>query len=91
MNFLNIVLLLIAASFNSVAQLLLKKGSVAIGPIFSGSDPFIIKLIKTIFNPIIFSAIFFLVVGMFVWIKILSRTELSRAYPIQVALAIIIT
>lgn len=93
MNYFIIFTFLLASGINAVAQLLLKKGSLLIGPTLAGEGggSLIAKLFKVLLNPFIASAIILLVMGMFIWIKILSRVELSRAYPVNIALTIIFT
>ena len=91
MNYVIILAFLLASGINATAQLLLKKGSLSAGPALAENASLFDKLFKVLLNPFIASAIVFLVVGMFVWIKILSRVELSRAYPVNIALTIIFT
>ena len=91
MNYFIVLAFLLAAGINATAQLLLKKGSFSAGPALGGGTSLLDKLFGVLLNPFIASAIVFLVAGMFVWIKILSRVELSRAYPINIALTIIFT
>jgi multidrug transporter EmrE-like cation transporter len=91
MNFLGALLFFITSGLNSTGQLLLKRGSLLVKPIFSGDDPIVIKLVKVLLNPFIDTAIVCLVIGMFLWIKILGSTQLSTAYPINIALTVIIT
>ncbi len=85
------ILFLIVSGFNSAAQLLLKKGSLLLNKTLASGDSAFIKIIKILTNPFVAGAITLLAVGMIMWIKILSRAELSRAYPINIALTVIIT
>lgn len=86
-----LILFLIAAALNSGAQLLLKKGALVISPILAGSDALPIKLFRILTNPFIAVAIVVLATGMLVWIKIISQIQLSRAYPVNIALTVIVT
>lgn len=74
-----------------MAQLLLKKGSFSLDKIFAGESPFFMKLINLLIHPSIVVAAALLATGMFLWIKVLSRAELSQAYPIVIALTVITT
>lgn len=91
MNFLTIVFFAGTAGLNATAQLFLKKASLSLASTIAGNDPLLTKFLKTIVNPFVFFAVIFLGLGILLWMKILSRMELSSAYPINVALTVIIT
>ncbi|MBI4095142.1 MAG: hypothetical protein HY435_03045 [Candidatus Liptonbacteria bacterium] len=82
---------LITAGINAVAQLLLKRGSLDLGRIFAGDQNLIVRALKILANPFVFSAVVLLGSGMFLWIWLVSKVELSRAYPVNIALTIVIT
>lgn len=92
-----IIFIAIASLISASGQLLLKRGSLATGNIlrFSGdrvSAPVIIKkLIAILFEPHIFIAIILYFSSLFLWLKVLSRTEVSYAYPILISLTIMLT
>lgn len=91
MSYFYLALFLAAAGINSAAQLLLKKGSLAIAAALAGPEPIYIKLWKIATSPTIVAAAVLLAGGMLLWIRIISKIELSRAYPINIALTVIIT
>ncbi|OGZ01647.1 MAG: hypothetical protein A2946_02130 [Candidatus Liptonbacteria bacterium RIFCSPLOWO2_01_FULL_53_13] len=91
MNTFYLFLFLLAAGLNSTAQILLKKGALAIASVLSGPEALAVKAFRAFTNPFIAVAVILLATGMFLWIKIISRIELSRAYPINIALTVIIT
>jgi len=73
------------------AQLLIKKGSLITSQSQIQDSNFVIKIIRTIFEPHIFIALLIYVIGFFIWIKVLGQLELSRAYPVQISLVVILT
>lgn len=85
------LLFLLASGANAAAQLLLKRSSLVVQGILNEKDSLVFKLIKTLLNPLVAVAVILLATGMFIWLKILSKLELSRAYPINIALTIFIT
>lgn len=91
MNLIQVTLFIIIAAVNSAVQLLIKKGSLTLAPVLSGSDSLLVKISKVITNPFIIGAVFLLGSGMFLWLRIVSKVELSKAYPINIALTVIIT
>ena len=77
------VLILIAVSviLGIFGQLALKKGMSQIGE--TGlRDLLTAKLITILTNPFVFSGVFLYGISWFVWIVILSKAELSFAYPL---------
>jgi drug/metabolite transporter (DMT)-like permease len=77
-----IALALLATLIATLGQLLLKSGMRQVGPVsFSDlSDPF--PLFLTVFtNPLILIAIPLYVAGFLTWLIVLSKLDLSYAYP----------
>jgi drug/metabolite transporter (DMT)-like permease len=60
MNSATFFLIVVSVSFNALAQVLLRKGMLTLGPVPSMSDP---------------------VALLALWLAVLSRTEVSVAYP----------
>jgi len=82
---------LITAAANATAQLLLKRGAGSLSEVLSATGGWGSKLIKIFTNPFVVAAAIFLAAGMVLWIKLIGRVELSKAYPVNIALTIIIT
>ncbi len=76
-----IPLILFGVFLNAAAQIVLKKGMMGIGRFeFSISNLFPIG-IKVVSNPFIIAGIIFYAVSVVVWLMVLSRVDVSYAYP----------
>ena len=71
-----IIMLLIAVSLGSIAQLMLKMGINSFGQL---SD--LTSLISAVFTPLVFTGVLLYFLSSLLWLVILSNTELSYAYP----------
>ncbi len=91
MSNLYLAIFLVTAAVNAAAQLLLKKGALTLAPVFSGPDTLPVKLLRIIINPFVIASVVLLGAGILLWIKVISKIELSRAYPVNIALTVIIT
>lgn len=80
-----VYLLILAIGIVSlIGQLCLKRGVTEIGVIQTGSLRILIQsIIKLLSNPLILTGLCFSVVGAFIWLMILSRVDLSFAFPIS--------
>lgn len=81
MTNLQLVVILITVFMSACAQLLLKMGmnkSEANGGLF---DDGVMSLIQTLFSPLVFSGIMVYGVSVLVWLWVLSKVDLSIAYP----------
>jgi len=66
---------------NAAAQLMLKQGMMALGPLsFEGVNP-IVKLLQIVFSPWVFFGLCVFVISMASHLYVLSKVELSFAYP----------
>lgn len=66
---------------NAAAQLMLKYGMMTLGPItFVGVNP-VLKIIQIVFSPWIFAGLCTFVISMASHLYVLSKVELSFAYP----------
>ena len=66
---------------NAAAQLMLKYGMMQLAPIsFAGVNP-ILKLLQIVFSPFVFLGLLTFVVSMASHLFVLSKVELSYAYP----------
>ena len=66
---------------NAAAQILLKYGMMQLGPLsFAGVNP-ILKILQIVFSPFVFLGLLTFVVSMASHLFVLSKVELSYAYP----------
>lgn len=66
---------------NAAAQLMLKQGMMALGPIsFAGVNP-VLKILAIVFSPWIFFGLLTFVISMASHLFVLSKVDLSFAYP----------
>jgi len=81
MTNLQLIVILITVFMSACAQLLLKMGmnkSEVNGGLF---DDGVMSLIQTLFSPLVFSGIMVYGVSVLVWLWVLSKVDLSIAYP----------
>lgn len=76
-----IPLILFGVTLNAVAQLLLKKGMTVIGHFaFTGGE--ILKIVPAVaLNPYVVGGLFSYVLSVGLWMLVLSRVDVSAAYP----------
>ncbi|WP_152045885.1 EamA family transporter [Aureimonas psammosilenae] len=66
---------------NAAAQLMLKHGMMQLSPIsFTGANP-ILKILSIVFSPFVFLGLLTFVISMASHLFVLSKVELSYAYP----------
>jgi len=76
-----IVFILFTVVTNAAAQLMLKYGMVQLGPLsFAGVNP-VIKILQIVFSPWVFLGLSTFVISMASHLYVLSKVELSFAYP----------
>ena len=76
-----IVFIIFTVMTNAAAQLMLKQGMMTLGPIsFEGVNP-VVKLLQIVFSPWVFAGLLTFVVSMASHLYVLSKVELSFAYP----------
>ena len=76
-----IPLILLGVGLNAVAQLLLRKGMMAVGP-FSFSREGLFAIAPSVaLSPFIVAGLASYVVGVAIWMLVLSRVDVSAAYP----------
>ncbi len=66
---------------NAVAQVLLKYGMINLGPISFSADTIIQRVFQIVFNPWVFAGLFMFVISMASHLFVLSKVDLSFAYP----------
>lgn len=81
MNVLSLILL--AVLINTAAQLLLKQGMVRIGHFEFAMNNFFPIATKVAINPYILTGLVCYVSSVAVWLLVLSRTDVSYAYPMM--------
>ncbi len=76
-----IPLILFTVLTNAVAQIMLKRGMLVIGPLdFSASSP-LVTIFRVVFQPFVFGGLCVFVISMASHLYVLSKAELSFAYP----------
>ena len=76
---MNILLILISVLLNCAAQLCIRKGMLIIGEI--GMTGFVQNLGNMLTNLWLWAAMFCYAISILIWIAVLSRVEVSFAYP----------
>jgi multidrug transporter EmrE-like cation transporter len=74
-------MILFTVTTNAAAQILLKRGMMSLGPLQLSADQAIQTAFKVLFNPWVFLGLATFVVSMASHLVVLSRVELSFAYP----------
>lgn len=75
------VLLLLSVSFGAVGQLLLKIGATQLYPLALNLPHLSGTLLRAFTNPWVLGGTLMYATSLVVWLKVLSTTELSLAYP----------
>ena len=76
-----IAFILFTVMTNAAAQLMLKQGMISIGPIsFEGVNP-LVRILQVVFSPWVFFGLCTFVISMASHLYVLSKVELSFAYP----------
>ena len=76
-----IPLILLGVLLNAAAQLVLKKGMVDIGRFSFSMDNLIPIGMRVVMSPFVMLGVVFYVVSLAVWLMVLSRVDVSYAYP----------
>jgi drug/metabolite transporter (DMT)-like permease len=66
---------------NAAAQLMLKFGMINLGPISFTADTAILRIFQILFNPWVFAGLFTFVISMASHLYVLSKVDISFAYP----------
>ena len=77
-----IPLILLGVLLNAAAQLVLKKGMTDIGHFSFTMENLVPVGIKVAMNPFVILGVIFYVVSLAVWLMVLSRVDVSYAYPL---------
>jgi drug/metabolite transporter (DMT)-like permease len=76
-----IPLILFTVLTNAAAQIMLKKGMLTIGPLGADGRNLVATVVSVLFNPFVFLGLCTFVISMASHLFVLSRVELSYAYP----------
>lgn len=77
----NLLLILTGVLLNAAAQLVLKKGMSQIGAIQVDMHSILTMVLKVSMNLYVWTGLIFYVISFIVWLMVLSRVEVSYAYP----------
>jgi len=72
----NIIMMITAITMGSIAQLLLKLGMNLFGELTD-----LTSIIIALFTPLVFTGVMLYFASSLIWLVVLSKTELSYAYP----------
>ncbi|WP_182186728.1 EamA family transporter [Pectinatus frisingensis] len=78
---MNLILILTGVLLNAIAQLVLKKGMSIIGVVQVDIPSIITMIMKAATNVYIYLGLLCYVLSFVVWLMVLSRSEVSYAYP----------
>lgn len=74
-------LILFTVLTNAAAQIMLKKGMIGVGSLDIAADGLISTVFRVIFNPFVFLGLATFVISMASHLVVLSKVQLSYAYP----------
>jgi multidrug transporter EmrE-like cation transporter len=77
----SLLLILVSVGLNAAAQLLLKQGTKALGLVATDASTGGTILLQAALNPWVWTGLATYVVSVALWILVLSRVEVSYAYP----------
>ncbi|MGL4489647.1 MAG: EamA family transporter [Rhizobiaceae bacterium] len=66
---------------NAAAQVLLKQGMLSLGPLSFSAESAIVRIFQIVFNPWVFAGLSMFVISMASHLFVLSKVDLSFAYP----------
>jgi drug/metabolite transporter (DMT)-like permease len=81
MTYLQFFIILATVFMSACAQLLLKLGMNKVEANGGLLDNGVLSLVQAIFSPLVFSGIFIYGLSVLVWLWVLSKVDLSIAYP----------
>ncbi|MEX3009970.1 EamA family transporter [Hoeflea sp. TYP-13] len=79
MNYIPFILFTVLT--NAAAQLMLKQGMLSLGPLEFAGENIILKILQIVFHPWVFAGLVTFVISMASHLYVLSKVELSFAYP----------
>ncbi len=84
-------LILFTVTTNAAAQIMLKRGMMAIGPLDASADGVFWTAVRVLFNPFVFVGLCVFVISMASHLYVLSKVDLSFAYPFLSLAYVIVT
>ncbi len=81
MRALDLLAILVSVFFAVVGQLLLKMGMLRVGKFSFNISTLVHQYIKILLNPFVIAGLVGFFISMLIWLYVLSRMELSLAYP----------
>jgi multidrug transporter EmrE-like cation transporter len=81
MNFINFILVLVGVLLNAAAQLCIKQGMNMIGNVSLDAGAVLAMIPRASINPYILAGLACYVISVLVWMIVLSKVEVSLAYP----------
>ncbi|WP_136656418.1 EamA family transporter [Nitratireductor sp. XY-223] len=79
MNYIPFILFTVLT--NAAAQLMLKQGMLSLGPLEFAGENIVLKTLQIVFHPWVFAGLVTFVISMASHLYVLSKVELSFAYP----------
>ena len=86
-----IVFILFTVMTNAAAQLMLKQGMMSLGPMSLEDTNPVLKLLQIVFSPWVFLGLCTFVISMASHLYVLSKVELSFAYPFLSLAYVVVT
>ncbi len=81
MRVFDILAIFISIILAVIGQLLLKMGMLRIGKVSFNISTLVHQYAKILLNPLVIAGLFSFFISMLIWLYVLSRMELSFAYP----------
>lgn len=84
-------MILFTVTTNAAAQIMLKRGMISVGELNASGDGLVATVLRVLFNPFVFVGLCVFVVSMASHLYVLSKVELSFAYPFLSLAYVIVT
>jgi drug/metabolite transporter (DMT)-like permease len=84
-------MILFTVTTNAAAQIMLKRGMMGVGALDASADGLVMTVFRVLFNPFVFLGLCVFVISMASHRYVLSKVELSFAYPFLSLAYVIVT
>ena len=84
-------MILFTVTTNAAAQIMLKRGMISVGPLDASSEGIFWVALRVLFNPFVFFGLCVFVISMASHLYVLSKVDLSFAYPFLSLAYVIVT
>lgn len=84
-------MILFTVTTNATAQIMLKRGMMSVGELDASADGLVATVLRVLLNPFVFLGLCVFVVSMASHLYVLSKVELSFAYPFLSLAYVIVT